>query len=154
MTPGTARGILRVVAPVGVATLLLMSGCGAQPAGLGTSIGSGSAQHHGRPTPPPVASPPPGRTEAVSAGLGEDGCTIGLRQGETLSLTLPRAGARELDSLMVRSSDSAVLAVEPVAAGRPGEIVVIDFRAVRPGTSVVTATGPLVFRMVVDVVAG
>lgn len=55
---------------------------------------------------------------------------------------------------MVRSSDSAVLEVEPVAAGRPGRILVIRFRAMRPGRSVLTATGPLFFRMVVEVVAG
>ena len=154
MTPGASRGILRWAKPAGIAAALLMSGCGAQPAGLGTSIGTGSAQYHGRPTPPPVASPPPGRTEAVSAGLGENGRTIRLRQGETLSLTLPRAGDRELDSSMVRSSDSAVLALEPLAAGRPGGILVIDFRALRPGTAVVTVGGPLSFRMVVEVVAG
>lgn len=154
MIPGAAQGILRLAGSVGIAAALLLSGCGSQPVRLGTSIGAGSAQHDGRPTPPPVTSPPPTRSHAVSAGLGDNGRKIELHQGDTLFLTLPRAGDRELNSSMVRSSDTAVLEVEPAAAGRPGGMLVIDFRALHRGISVVTADGPLFFRMVVEVVAG
>ncbi len=76
-----------------------------------------------------------------------------LTVGERLLLVLPRPNSRELGNELVRSSDEAVLGLESSSTPGtgPGSVLEAPFRALQPGTSVVTVSGLLGFRLVVEV---
>ncbi len=86
-------------------------------------------------------------------GLAQNGSAIALTVGERLLVVLPRPDARELGDEQVRSSDESVLQLEAGATPGPGvsSVLEVPFRGLRPGTSVVTVSGLLGYRLVVQV---
>ena len=137
-----------------ISAAAMLAGCAGRAAATAPSAAT-AGQGMGAATPAPVRSPGPrpSSSRRLLVGVSDNRRTVELDSGETLVLTLPRSGDRELGGPMISSSNTAVL--RPVAGpgqgGRPGALLVVYFRALRPGIAVIRATGTLPFRLLVRV---
>lgn len=89
----------------------------------------------------------------MSVGLAQNGGSVVLTVGQRLLLVLPRPNGRELGDEIVQSSNESVLELQVTGAGAPAADLEEPFRAIQPGTSLVTVSGELGYRLLVEVQA-